>query len=99
VELKTAITSGEKSTSLQDPKEDPRAEIRELSKRDVRQALENEDTVEMSAPSETKKEILHGVRARHVGAPATPGVTAPLLEDRDRKREKKETYDDCDNLH
>jgi hypothetical protein len=35
VELKTAITSGKRRTYLQDPQEDPRAEIREVSKQDV----------------------------------------------------------------
>jgi hypothetical protein len=33
-------------------------------------------TVEGSAPSEAEKEAAHGVRARDVVAPATPGVMA-----------------------
>jgi hypothetical protein len=37
------------------------------------------DLVEGTTPSETEKEIVHGVRAGNVGAPATPGVTAPTV--------------------
>jgi hypothetical protein len=60
-----------KTTDLQDPQEDLGAGIREASKRDVQRVLENEemDPVERSAPSETKKEIVHGVRAGNVGGP------------------------------
>jgi hypothetical protein len=54
--MKTAITSGKKKTGLQDPREDPRARIREANKRDVQRVSENEemDLVERSAPSKTK---------------------------------------------
>jgi hypothetical protein len=41
-----------------------------------------------------KKEIVHKVRARYVGAPATPQITAPLLCVRERM---KKYLDDCDN--
>jgi hypothetical protein len=37
------------------------------------------DLVERWTPSETKKEILHGVRAGNVGASATSGVTEPTV--------------------
>jgi hypothetical protein len=43
VELKTAITSGKKRIGLQDPQEDPRAGIREASKRDVQWVLGNKE--------------------------------------------------------
>jgi hypothetical protein len=44
------------------------------SSRDVQRVAKNQefDLVEGSAPSETEKEIVHGVRAGFVGAPATP---------------------------
>jgi hypothetical protein len=51
--------------------------------------MENQelDVVEMSGPSETKKEIVHRVRAGYVGAPATPVVIVPTVG---REREIKE---------
>jgi hypothetical protein len=87
VELKTAVTSGKKRTSQQDPEEDPKAGIHEASKRDVWWVSENEelDLVEMSAPSKTEKEAAYGVRAGDVGAPASPGVMAPTVGGRERK--------------
>jgi hypothetical protein len=44
-----------------------------MSKQDVQWVSENEemDLVERSAPSEMKKEIVHGVGARNVGAQTT----------------------------
>jgi hypothetical protein len=96
VEPKTVIISGKKSTGLQDAQEDPRAGIREASTWDDQQVSENEelDVVERSAPSKTKKEIMHGVRAGHVGAPATPGVIAPpgWKRERERERERGENF-------
>jgi hypothetical protein len=35
--------------------------------------------VEGTAPSETEKERVHGVRAGNVGAPVTPWVIAPTV--------------------
>jgi hypothetical protein len=47
------------------------------------------DLVEKLAPSEMKKEIVHGVRAGYMGAPATPGVIAPTVgRERERERER-----------
>jgi hypothetical protein len=46
------------------------------------------DIVERLAPSETKKEIVHTVRAGYVGAPPTPVVIAPTVE-RERERERE----------
>jgi hypothetical protein len=40
-------------------------------------------------PPKRKKKILHGVRARYVGAPATPGVIAPTVE---REKERETTH-------
>jgi hypothetical protein len=89
VELKTAITSGKKSTGLLDPQEDPRVGIREASKWDVQQVSENEemDLLERLAPMKMKKEIMFGVRAGYMGALATPGG---------REREKRKLLDDGD---
>jgi hypothetical protein len=69
---------------------DLRAGDHEGSTRDAQSVSGNKelDVVEGSAPSETKKETVHGVRAGFVGAPATPGVIAPLLGEREREREK-----------
>jgi hypothetical protein len=79
VELKTVITSEKKWTGLQDPQEDPRAGIREESTRDVQRVSENEemDLVKGSAPSETRKEIIHGVGTGNVRAPTTRDSFAP----------------------
>jgi hypothetical protein len=57
MELKTAITSGKRRTELQDPQEDPRAGIREASKRDVLRVTKNDgsDIVEGSTPPKRKK--------------------------------------------
>jgi hypothetical protein len=79
VELKTAITFGKRRTNLQDAQEDPRAGICEAGKWDVQRVLENGemDLVERSAPSETKKEIVHGVGVGNVGVPATGDSFAP----------------------
>jgi hypothetical protein len=41
--LKAAITSGKKMTGLQGPQEDPRAGIREASKRNVQQVSGNKE--------------------------------------------------------
>jgi hypothetical protein len=38
------------------------------------------DVVEGSAPSETEKEIVHGVGVGNVGPPATPDSFAPTVE-------------------
>jgi hypothetical protein len=50
-----------------------------VSKQSVQRVSENEemDLVESSAPTETKKEIVHGVGARNVEAPATQNSFAP----------------------
>jgi hypothetical protein len=73
VQLKTAITSGKKRTGLQDSQEDCRAGIHEASTQDVQRILENEemDLVERSAPSKTKKAIMHRLGAGNVRAPTT----------------------------
>jgi hypothetical protein len=70
VELKTAITSGEKRTSLQDPQEDPRAGICEGSKRDLQWVSENEemDLVERVTPNERKKRVHAQSRSRKCGS-------------------------------
>jgi hypothetical protein len=92
VELKTAITSGKKRTTLQDPQVDPRARIRDASKWDVQRVSENEEMalVERSASSETKnKEIIHGVGVGHVRAAATPvvtGLTVVCVREREMKK-------------
>jgi hypothetical protein len=43
VELKTPVTSGKRRTNLQDPQENPRAGIREASKRDIQRVSEKEE--------------------------------------------------------
>jgi hypothetical protein len=60
VQLKTAVTSGKKRTSLQDPQEDPRAEIHEESTRDVQRIAANPELESMEglAPSEAEKEAV-----------------------------------------
>jgi hypothetical protein len=90
VELKTSIISGKRRTDLQDPREDPRAGICEVSKQNV-QWVSEMDLVERSAPSETEKEILYGVGAGNVGASATRDSFAH------QKKKKKE--DDSENLN
>jgi hypothetical protein len=58
-ELKTAINSGRRRTDLQDPQEDPRAEIHEASKEDVQRVTKNDgpDIVEGLTPSKWKKKL------------------------------------------
>jgi hypothetical protein len=82
VELKTAVTSVKKRTDLQDPQEEPRAGIHQVSKQDFQLVLENKemDLVERLAPSKMKKEIVHGVGAGNVEAPATRDSFAPPKE-------------------
>jgi hypothetical protein len=59
VELRTAVTFGKRRTNLQDPQEDPRAGIREVSKRDVQWVAEGEkqDLVEGSAPHRARRQV------------------------------------------
>jgi hypothetical protein len=87
--LQGAATSWKQEDNQGDLQEDHRAGDHEESKRDVQWVSENKemDLVERSAPSETKKEIVHGVRAGYVGTPATPGVIPPSVQ---RERERKE---------
>jgi hypothetical protein len=44
-ELRTAVASGRRRTDLQDPQEDPRAGIREASKRDVQRFTRKMDWI------------------------------------------------------
>jgi hypothetical protein len=74
-----AITSEERDDIQRDLRENVRAGDREANCHVFRQDAENEglDIVEGSAPSETEKDIAHGVRAGNVGAPANLGSFAP----------------------
>jgi hypothetical protein len=58
VELRTAVTSGKKRTDIKYPQEDPRARIREASKRNVQRAAKGEkpELVEASATSGARKQ-------------------------------------------
>jgi hypothetical protein len=72
VKLRTAVTSGKKSTDLRDPEGDPRAGIREARNRDVQRVTKNDgpDIVKGLTPSETEKETADRAGAGNVEAPA-----------------------------
>jgi hypothetical protein len=89
VVFRTAITCGRWGNAEEDPLRDFQREGRETSSWNFKRATKNEemDLVEGTAPSETEKEIVHGVRAGNVRAPATPGITAPTVVcERERKK-------------
>jgi hypothetical protein len=76
--LKRAVISEKLQDIQQDLQEDSRAADRKENSWIFRQDSKNEcqDIVEGSAPSKTKKETAHGVRAMTVGALTTLGTFA-----------------------
>jgi hypothetical protein len=76
VELRTVITSGKWRDAKEEPIRDFQREDLETSSRNFQWVTKNDglNIVEGSAPSKVEKEPAHGVRARDVGAEATPGV-------------------------
>jgi uncharacterized cupin superfamily protein len=73
-----AIMSGKQENTQQDLQEDRRAGGCKANSRDFHYTAENEcqDILEGSAPSETKEESAHRVRAGDVGATTTLGSFA-----------------------
>jgi hypothetical protein len=81
MQLRTALTCGKWSNNEEDLLCDFQREGRNMSSWNFSMVTKNEemDLVERQTPSETEKEIVHGVRASNVGASATPGVTDPTV--------------------